>query len=189
MKKLMIYRHAKKDATRKENLSAEGIAAAEQLGARLQYQTFSRIFLGTFFRLAETAAAVVRGGNLAVREFTQIDMIGAPWDWCERAFKAAGAQSVEAFEAADPDFVKVAGQGIAGSYRQAFSLLKDDEIGLAFGHSPLTEMAVEALTGYRIATPLKELEGVQITLHDDRTYQVTELRVRVETHAPAPLGY
>jgi len=80
-----------------------------------------------------------------------------------------------------PDHAIVAGL-VDGDADQAevvadlFGRVPDGGRGLAVGHTPLLERAVEALTGVAIR-PLGECEGVRLIRDDHGTYRVEELRL------------
>ena len=64
--------------------------------------------------------------------------------------------------------------GLADTVRDLIALLPDDSRGLAVGHTPLIEKAVEGLTGKRI-NPLRECEGV-LVVEETGSYVVEEIR-------------
>jgi len=57
-----------------------------------------------------------------------------------------------------------------------FDRFPDGARALAVGHTPLIEDAVAGLTGVSIQQ-LAECEGVRLTLNDDETYSLEELRL------------
>ncbi len=77
----------------------------------------------------------------------------------------------------------LAGRDTDGSLTELGAVLADllDRVpeggrGLAVGHTPLIEQAVDGLTGRRVE-PLSECEGVQLTRSDDGRITVGELRL------------
>jgi phosphohistidine phosphatase SixA len=149
VKVLELRRHARRDPDA-DRLSADGRAAAEDLG-RASDLRFDAVFTSPAQRAAETVAWMLRGMHAAL----------------------------------PPDHSVVpglAGQGTDGSPAQlarvAAELLDavpDGGRGLAVSHTPIVEKATEALTGHRVE-PLAELEGVELTRHDDGAIAVRELR-------------
>jgi phosphohistidine phosphatase SixA len=66
-------------------------------------------------------------------------------------------------------------EGLADVVRDLVALLSDGGRGLAVGHTPLIEKAVQGLTGNRI-NPLAECEGVVI-VEETGSFTVEELRL------------
>jgi hypothetical protein len=65
---------------------------------------------------------------------------------------------------------------MAAGVRALLEQLPDGGRGLAISHTPLVERAALGLTGNEIE-PLGECEGVLVTLHDDGSVHVEELRL------------
>ena len=149
MKVLELRRHARRDPDA-DRLSAEGRAAAEDVG-RASEVRFDAVFTSPAQRAAETVAWILRGMHAAL----------------------------------PPEHAVVpglAGQGTDGSPVQlarvvadVFDAVPDGGRGLAISHTPIVEKATEGLTGQHVE-PLAELEGVELTQHDDGAIGLRELR-------------
>ncbi|MEX1047598.1 MAG: histidine phosphatase family protein [Actinomycetota bacterium] len=63
---------------------------------------------------------------------------------------------------------------VAGAVESLFDLIPEGGSGLAVGHTPLIEKAVERLSGVEVE-PLGECEGVALTL-EDGSYRVERLQ-------------
>jgi phosphohistidine phosphatase SixA len=149
LKVLELRRHARRDRT-EDRLSAEGRAQAEDVGRALT-GAFDAVFTSPANRAAETVAWILRGMHAAL----------------------------------PPEHAVVpglAGQGTDGSPAQlgrvVLELLErvpDGGRGLAVSHTPIVEKATEGSTGRRVE-PLAECEGVVLTLGDEGTIEVEEIR-------------
>ena len=76
----------------------------------------------------------------------------------------------------NPGLVTEESERMAGLVRELFGRLKDGEAALVVGHTPLLEAAVYGLASV-IVEPLKELEGVNMTLDDAGDFRIQELRL------------
>ncbi len=149
MKFLELRRHAIRDPD-VDRLSATGRAQAEDVG-RSAVVTYDAVFVSPSQRTAETAAWFLRGAGQQLPEHAVIPGL---------AGKDASGGSPE---------------GMAAGVRALLDRLSDDERGLAISHTPLVERAAYGLTGREIL-PLSECEGILVTLLDDGTIDVIELR-------------
>jgi phosphohistidine phosphatase SixA len=151
VKVLELYRHARRDPT-EDRLAPEGRAGAEDLGRSIT-SPFDVVFTSPAQRAAETVAWILRGMHA----------------------------QLPAEHAVVPG---LAGRGTDGSPVQLARVLSEvlDAIphggrALAVSHTPIVEKATEGLTGRAIA-PLSELEGVRLTVSDDGSIGLDELRSR-----------
>lgn len=149
MKVLELRRHAIRDQD-VDRLSAAGRAQAEDAG-RSSGVTYDAVFVSPAQRAAETAAWFLRGAGQRLPEHAVIPGL---------AGKDASGGSPE---------------GMAAGVRALLDRLCDDERGLAISHTPLVERAAFGLSGREIL-PLAECEGILVTLSDDGTIDVAELR-------------
>ena len=141
MKRLELRRHAIRHAT-VDQLTKEGKTQAEDVGATLEGR-YDALFVSSAKRAAETAA------------------------WFLRALGQPLPQNHAIFE----PFQNPASEGeLQETVREMFRLIPPDGKGLAVGHTPLIEKAVEGLTGTKVK-PLKECEGVLVT-EDDGAFEV-----------------
>ena len=149
MKVLEVRRHAIRDPDA-DRLSAAGRAQAEDVG-RSAGVTYDAVFVSPAQRAAETAAWFLRGAGQQLPEHAVIPAL---------AGKGAAGGSPE---------------GMAAGVRALLDRLSDGERGLAISHAPLVERAAFGLSGREIR-PLAECEGIVVTLSDDGTIDVSELR-------------
>jgi phosphohistidine phosphatase SixA len=149
MKVLELRRHAIRDPD-SDRLSAAGRTQAEDAGrsARVAYDA---VFVSPAERAAETAAWFLRGAGQQLPEHAVIPGL---------AGKDASGGSPE---------------GMAVGVRALLDSLSDGERGLAISHTPLVERAAFGLSGQEIR-PLGECEGILVTLSDDGSIDVAELR-------------
>ena len=149
MRALEIRRHARRDPAA-DRLSPEGRAQAEDVGRSLA-GPYAVIFVSPARRAAETVAWFLRGmaGQLPDHEV------------------------VPGLSGADTDGTP---EGLSAVVRELLGRVPDGGRGLAVGHTPLIERAVVGLTGIEFGH-LAECEGVLLTLADDGTLRVEELRI------------
>lgn len=67
-------------------------------------------------------------------------------------------------------------EGMAAGVRSLLELVPDAGRGLAISHTPFVERAMLGLTGHE-PEPMRECEGLLVTLHDDGHVEVEELRL------------
>ena len=149
MKVLELRRHAIRDPDA-DRLSGAGRAQAEDVG-RSAGVIYDAVFVSPAQRAAETAAWFLRGAGQQLPEHAVIPGL---------AGKDASGGSPE---------------GMAAGVRALLDRLSDGERGLAISHTPLVERAAFGLSGREIA-PLAECEGIVVTLSDDGTVDIAELR-------------
>jgi phosphohistidine phosphatase SixA len=147
VKVLELRRHAIRHATA-DQLTKEGKTQAEDVGRTLGGR-YDALFVSSAKRAAETAA------------------------WFLRALGQKLPQNHAIFE----PFQNPETPGeLLEVVREMFRLLPDGGRGLAVGHTPLIERAVEGLTGTKIK-PLKECEGVVVIEEDGEHRVESELRL------------
>ena len=149
MKVLELRRHARRDPAA-DRLSAEGRAQAEDLGRSLT-GSFDAVFTSPAQRAAETVAWILRGMHAQLPSHHGI-------------------------------VPGLAGQGTDGSpeelarvISELLDAIADGGRALAVSHTPIVEKATEGLTARRIE-PLAELDGVRLTIGEDGSIDVRELR-------------
>ena len=148
MEQLELRRHAHREAG-SDALSAEGRALAQRLGAA-SAATYDRVFVSPAQRAADTAAWFLRGAGQQLPEHAVVPGL---------AGHDESGGSVE---------------GMAAGVRALLAQLPEGGRGLAISHTPLVERAAEGL-GHPVAA-MREGEGILVTLHDDGTIEVEELR-------------
>jgi phosphohistidine phosphatase SixA len=149
MKFLELRRHSIRDPDA-DRLSGAGRALAEDTGRSVSV-TYDAVFVSPAQRAAETAAWFLRGTGQQLPEHEVIPGL---------AGKDASGGSPE---------------GMAAGVRALLDHLSDGERGLAISHTPLVERAALGLSGREIR-PLSECDGILVTLSDDGSIDVAELR-------------
>ena len=149
MKRLELRRHAPRDPA-VDRLSEAGRAMAEDVG-RAAGTTYGAVFVSPAHRAAETAAWFLRGAGQQLPEHAVIPGLGGQ--------DASGGSP----------------EGMAAGVRALLDQVPDGATGLAISHTPLVERAAFGLTGHEVA-PMGECEGILVTLGDDATLTVAELR-------------
>ncbi len=150
MEQLELLRHAPRDPDA-DRLSTTGRAAAEDAGRSRSGITYAAVFISPAARAAETAAWFLRGAGAQLPAHDVIPGLGGQ--------DATGSSP----------------EGIAAGVRALLDQIPEGERALAISHTPLVERAGFGLTGREVA-PLRELEGLLITRHDDGRIMVEELR-------------
>ncbi len=150
MRQLELRRHARRDPTA-DRLSAAGRAQSEDVG-RAAAATYDVVFVSPSQRAAETAAWFLRGAGQQLPDHQIVPGLAG--------HDASGGSS----------------EGMAAGARALLDRVPDGGRGLAISHTPLVERTALGLTGIQIE-PLKECEGILVTLHDDGSIAVDELRL------------
>ncbi len=150
VRRLELRRHARRDPNA-DRLSAAGRAQAEDVG-RASTVTYDVVFVSPSQRAAETAAWFLRGAGTQLPDHEIVPGLGGQ--------DASGGSPT----------------GMAAGVRALLDRVPDGGRGLAISHTPLVEHAVLGLTGDEI-DPLKECEGILVTLEDDGSIDVEELRL------------
>lgn len=149
MRRLELRRHAKRDPDA-DRLSAEGRAQAEDVG-RNATTAFAAVFVSPAERAAETAAWILRGA-------------GAQLPTHEVVPGLAGRDA----DGGSPE-------SMAAGMRALLDRVPEGATGLAISHTPFVERAMVGLTG-REPPPFAECEGILVTLDDDGSIAVEEIR-------------
>jgi phosphohistidine phosphatase SixA len=149
VRRLELRRHARRDP-QADRLSAEGRARAEDLG-RSGGVTYQHVFVSPAERAAETAAWILRGAGQQLSDHAVVPGL---------AGKDADGGSPES---------------MAKGVRALLHRIEDGERGLAISHTPFVERAAFGLTG-REPPPMRELDGILVSLGDDGVLDVQELR-------------
>jgi phosphohistidine phosphatase SixA len=150
MKRLELRRHASRDPNA-DRLSAAGRAQAEDVG-RSAATAYAVVFVSPSQRAAETAAWFLRGAGVQLPDHEIVSGLGGR--------DATGGSPT----------------GMAAGVLALIDRIPDGGRGLAISHTPLVEHAALGLTGDGIE-PLGECEGILITLQDDGSIDVEELRL------------
>jgi len=150
MRRLELRRHAKRDPNA-DRLSAQGRAQAEDVG-RASVAGYDAVFVSPAERAAETAAWIVRGSGRQLPDHGVIPGL------------------------AGKDETGGSPEGMAAGVRALLAAVPEGGVGLAVGHTPFVERAMNGLTG-REPRPFAELEGIRVTQHDDGSIEVEEIRL------------
>lgn len=150
MRQLELRRHARRDPDA-DRLSPAGRAEAEDVG-RASTAVYDIVFVSPSQRAAETAAWFLRGSGRQLPDHEVVPGLGGR--------DASGGSPT----------------GMASGVRSLLDRVPDGGRGLAISHTPLVEHAALGLTGDEI-DPLKECEGILVTLEDDGSIDVEELRL------------
>jgi phosphohistidine phosphatase SixA len=150
VRQLELRRHARRDP-KADRLSASGRAQAEDVGSAATV-AYDIVFVSPSQRAAETAAWVLRGAGRQLPDHEVVPGLGG-------RDGSGGSPS-----------------GMAAGVRALLDRVPDGGRGLAISHTPLVEHAALGLTGDEI-DPLGECEGILVTLQDDGTIDIAELRL------------
>ena len=150
MRYLELRRHAQRDPEG-DKLSAKGRTQARKLGESSGSFRYAVVFVSPAQRAAETAAWFLRGAGHGLPEHEVVPALGG---------RDEGGTA----------------EGLAASFRSLLERIRDGERAIAFSHTPLIEHGVFGLAGREIE-PLGECEGVLLTLGDDGSVAVEELRL------------
>jgi phosphohistidine phosphatase SixA len=143
VKALELRRHAERDPE-EDRLSPRGRVHAEDVGRALP-ASYDAAFVSSAKRAAETLAWFFRG-------------FGHPLPKNHAVFEPFRAPE------SPPE--------LAAAVRTMFELIPEGGRGIAVGHTPLIEQAVQELTGQTVA-PLAECEGV-LLVEEGGAYRVDE---------------
>ena len=159
-----LWRHTDADG---DVLTAAGVAAALQLGARLRGGYHVAASSGAQ-RATQTLACFlaalgqeVPGG--VVVELGLRSQVEERW---RAAYQAAGSGGLEALREADPELVVQDSERLGAALGRVLDGLPEDGRAIAVGHSPTNEAAVLGLTG-RIVAPLSKGCGVLVAVGDE----------------------
>ncbi|TMK37904.1 MAG: histidine phosphatase family protein [Actinobacteria bacterium] len=152
MKQLELRRHAPRDPAA-DRLSEAGRARAMEVGRAHQDVAYVAVFVSPAERAAETVAWFLRGaGQQLPQEHSVVPGL-------------AGKDQTEGSP-----------EGMAIGIRSLLEQLPEGGRGLAISHTPFVERAALGLTGHEVE-PMRECEGLLITLRDDGDIEIEELRL------------
>jgi broad specificity phosphatase PhoE len=170
-REIELRRHTDADG---DVLTAEGVAAALEIGARLRggYQlavsTGAQRSMQTLACFLAALGEQVPGG--VVVEPGLRSQVEDRW---RAAYRKAGSGALGPLREADPKLVAEDSERLGAGLRRVLDGLPDGCRALVVGHSPTNEAAVLGFTG-EIVAPLAEGAGVRIVAGDDG-YQVEPL--------------
>jgi broad specificity phosphatase PhoE len=163
-KEIELRRHTDADG---DVLTAEGVAAALEIGTRLAGGYDLAVSTGAQ-RATQTLACflaalgrpVPRGVIVETGLRSQVE------DRWRAAYRKAGTGTLEALRDADPELVAADSERLGAALRSVLDGLPDGARALVVGHSPTNEAAVLGLTGQTVA-PLAKGAGVLVVAESD----------------------
>ena len=171
MKTVELRRHTASDGDR---LTPEGIAAAVEIGSRLE-APYDLLISSGAQRATQTLASFLAGsgqrfpGGVTVDESFR-STIEERWFTASRE---SGARDIAAFLRADKALVEEEATRLGGALRRVFDMLPEGGRALIVGHSPMHEAAVYGLTRQVIA-PIAKGGGVRV-VQDGRDFRVEQV--------------
>ena len=157
-----------------EVLTAEGVDAALEIGARLRGGYHLAVSTGAQ-RATQTLACFLAAlgqqvpGGVVVEAGLRSDVE----DRWRAAYQKAGSGELGALREADPDLVAEDSERLGAALRRVLDRLPDGGRALVVGHSPTNEAAVLGLTG-EIVAPLAKGAGILVVADGDVTAQSLE---------------
>ena len=155
-------------------LTAEGVEAALEIGARLRGGYHLAVSTGAQ-RATQTLACFLAAlgqqvpGGVVVEAGLRSDVE----DRWRAAYQKAGSGELGALREADPDLVAEDSERLGAALRRVLDRLPDGGRALVVGHSPTNEAAVLGLTG-EIVAPLAKGAGILVVADGDVTAQSLE---------------
>lgn len=163
-KEVELRRHTDNDG---DVLSAEGVAAALQLGAQLRGGYHVAVSTGAQ-RATQTLGCLLAAlgqtvpGGIVVEPGLRSEVE----DRWREAYQRAGSGELPALREADPDLVAQDAARLGAALGRVLDGLPDGGRALVVGHSPTNEAAILGLTG-EIVAPLAKGAGVVLVATDD----------------------
>jgi broad specificity phosphatase PhoE len=170
-REIELRRHTDADG---DVLTAEGVAAALETGARLRGGYQLAVSSGAQ-RATQTLACFLAalGQHVPGGVVVEPGLRSQVEDRWRAAFQKAGSGALGALREADPELVAEDSERLGAALRRVLDGLPEGGNALVVGHSPTSEAAVLGLTG-EIVAPLAKGAGVRVIARDDG-YQVEPL--------------
>ena len=198
MKRLYYFRHSSKDGAN-NTLGPKGLALARKVGDWLydaeEELEFDRVFHGTLVRTAQTALAFTAGygavGDImpVVPEIGSDDLFSkmvAPSQF--RTLASVMGNFKALLQCHDPNQLAEWTYLAFSAVENMFNAMEDGETGVAFGHSPMIELALAKVLG---TTELPEeylvfgdMEGVELQQEEGGAIEVIR-KVSMPAFEPA----
>ena len=166
-----LWRHTDADG---DVLTAEGVEAAQEIGARLRGGYDLAVSTGAQ-RATQTLACFIAalGQQVAGGVVVEPGLRSHVEDRWRAAYQKAGSGALGALREADPELVAEDSERLGTALRRVLARLPEGGRALVVGHSPTNEAAILGLTG-EIVAPLAKGAGVLLVASDDG-YQVEPL--------------
>ena len=166
-KEIELRRHTDADD---DVLSAAGVAAALEIGARLRGGYQLAVSTGAQ-RATQTLACFLAalGERVPGGVVVEPGLRSQVEDRWRAAYQQAGSGALGALREADPQLVAEDSERLGAALRRVLDGLPDGARALVVGHSPTNEAAVLGLTG-EIVAPLAKGAGVLVVAGDDDGY-------------------
>jgi broad specificity phosphatase PhoE len=147
-------------------LTAEGVAAALEIGARLRGGYHVGVSTGAQ-RATQTLACFLAalGQRVPGGVVVEAGLRSQVEDRWRAAYEKAGSGALGALREADPELVAEDSERLGAALRRVLDGLPDGGRALVVGHSPTNEAAVLGLTG-EIVSPLAKGAGVLVVAGD-----------------------
>ena len=155
-------------------LTAEGVEAALEIGARLRGGYHVAVSTGAQ-RATQTLACFLAalGQQVPGGVVVEAGLRSQVEDRWRAAYQKAGSGELGALREADPDLVAEDSERLGAALRRVLDRLPDGGRALVVGHSPTNEAAVLGLTG-EIVAPLAKGAGILVVGDGDVTAQSLE---------------
>ena len=167
-REIELRRHTDADG---DVLTAEGVAAALEIGARLRGGYNVAVSTGAQ-RATQTLACFLAalGQQVPGGVVVEPGLRSQVEDRWRAAYEKAESGALGALREADPELVAEDSDRLGAALRRLLDGLPDGGRALVVGHSPTNEAAVLGLTG-EIVAPVGKGAGVRVLAGDER-YQI-----------------
>jgi broad specificity phosphatase PhoE len=158
-RQIELRRHTDADG---DVLSAEGVAAALEIGARLRGGYQLAVSTGAQ-RATQTLACFLAALGQPVPDGVVVEaglrsLVEERW---RAAYQKAASGALDALREADPELVAEDSERLGAALARVLERLPDGGEAIVVGHSPTNEAAVLGLTG-EIVAPLAKGAGVRV---------------------------
>jgi broad specificity phosphatase PhoE len=170
-KEIELRRHTDADG---DVLTAEGVGAALEIGARLRGRYHLAVSTGAQ-RATQTLACLLAalGEQVPGGAVVEPGLRSQVEDRWRAAYEKAGSGALGALREADPGLVAEDSERLGAALRRVLDALPNGGRALVVGHSPTNEAAVLGLTG-EIVPPLAKGAGIFVAAGRDG-YEVEPL--------------